>query len=123
MKRRNFLGGVMAAISAAWSTRVSSTRAVADEADAVQSGSGAKLAMHVGCQNGPTTPHSSTISNGTASTTFVVIRPTQARRALVDRRPEAYQGLVRGSMASHSTWWRCRFSVPATSTVNDAARS
>jgi mannonate dehydratase len=51
MKRRNFLGGVTAAVSAAWSTR-----AVAEEADRAHAASGAKIAMHVGCQNGPTTP-------------------------------------------------------------------
>ncbi|HEY1603592.1 MAG TPA: mannonate dehydratase [Pirellulales bacterium] len=51
MKRRNFLGGVTAAVSAAWSTR-----AMADEAADARTTSGAKSAMHVGCQNGPTTP-------------------------------------------------------------------
>lgn len=57
MKRRNFLGGVMAAISAAWPTRaMCSTKAVADEADDARSASPTKVAMHVGCQNGPTTP-------------------------------------------------------------------
>ncbi len=51
MKRRNFLGGVTAAVSCALSTG-----AKADDAQGTPKVSGAKVAMHVGCQNGPTTP-------------------------------------------------------------------
>jgi mannonate dehydratase len=51
MKRRSFLGGVTAAISAAWTIT-----ATAAEADSARASSRANIAMHVGCQNGPTTP-------------------------------------------------------------------
>ena len=51
MKRRNFLGDVTAAVSAAWLTTVA-----ADETDSAETSCG-KIAMHVGCQNGPTTPN------------------------------------------------------------------
>jgi len=49
MKRRNFLGRVTAAVSAAWSTG-----ALAVHAEGAHAPSG-KLRMHVGCQSGPTT--------------------------------------------------------------------
>jgi mannonate dehydratase len=51
MKRRNFLGRVTAAVSAAWSAG-----ALAVQTEAAPAASGGKLRMHVGCQNGPTTP-------------------------------------------------------------------
>src|SRR5438105_1543685 len=51
MKRRNFLGGLTAAVSAA-----GSGRALAADVNRGQTASRRRLAMHVGCQNGPTTP-------------------------------------------------------------------
>ena len=51
MKRRSFLGSVTAAVSAAWTAR-----GLAEEASQVNKAPSAKVAMHVGCQRGPTTP-------------------------------------------------------------------
>src|SRR3954471_13995740 len=51
MKRRNFLGRVTAAVSAA-----ASMGALARQTEGAPTGSAGKLRMHVGCQNGPTTP-------------------------------------------------------------------
>jgi mannonate dehydratase len=51
MKRRSFLGGATATVSAACSGR-----AVVADSEGSREASGRKLAMHVGCQNGPTTP-------------------------------------------------------------------
>ncbi len=51
MKRRSFLGGVAAAVSAAWTTRAVAKDAVTGSGVATSK----SIAMHVGCQNGPTT--------------------------------------------------------------------